>query len=96
MGVMTEYKDIVAIHPGYYITGIIEELEITESEFAERVGIDTQTVAGLLDGTASITEDSAKKISDMTGTSKELWLNLQSSYEEKMNDIQKMKESERR
>ena len=29
-----EYKDIVAFHPGYYIADIIEDMEISQAEFA--------------------------------------------------------------
>ena len=38
MSNITEYKDIVAFHPGYYIADIIEDMEISQAEFAARLG----------------------------------------------------------
>ena len=32
------YKDIVAFHPGYYILDLIEDMEISQAEFAVRIG----------------------------------------------------------
>ena len=43
-----EYKNIIAFHPGYYLTDIIEELEMTQDEFAKRLGTTGKTVSLLL------------------------------------------------
>ena len=32
-----EYKDIIAFHPGFYINEIIEDMDITQEEFAKRL-----------------------------------------------------------
>ena len=38
MSNVNEYKDIVAYHLGYYIVDIIEDMEISQAEFATRMG----------------------------------------------------------
>lgn len=38
MSNVKEYKDIVAFHPGYYIADIIEDMQISQAEFAARMG----------------------------------------------------------
>lgn len=89
MSKVTEYKYIVAFHPGYYIADIIEEMEITQAEFATRLGTNTKTLSCLINGQANISNDLAKKLSVMMGTSEEVWLNLQTTYDQKIIEIQK-------
>ena len=88
----SEYKDIVAFHPGYYIADVIEDMGITQAEFATRLGTNTKTLSYLLNGQANITNDLAKKLSAMMGTSPDVWLNLQSTYDKKLIEIQQAKE----
>lgn len=88
----SEYKDIIAFHPGYYISDIIEEMNINHAEFATRLGTTTKTVSLLLNGQANITNDLAKKLAVMMGTSSEVWLNLQSTYDQKLIEIQQKKD----
>lgn len=92
MSNVTEYKDIVAFHPGYYIADIIEDMGITQAEFATRMGTTAKTLSYLINGQANISNDLAKKLSVMMGTSIEIWLNLQSTYDQKLIEIQKAKD----
>ena len=92
MSNISEYKDIVAFHPGYYIADVIEDMGITQAEFATRLGTNTKTLSYLLNGQANITNDLAKKLSAMMGTSPDVWLNLQSTYDKKLIEIQQAKE----
>ena len=39
------YKELIAFHPGSYIEDIVEELNITQSEFAERLGVSAKTIS---------------------------------------------------
>lgn len=87
-----EYKDIVAFHPGYYIAEVIEDMGVSQAEFATRLGTNTKTLSYLLNGQANITNDLAKKLSAMMGTSVDIWLNLQNAYDKKLIEIQKAKD----
>lgn len=82
-----EYKEIMAFHPGYYIQETIEELEITQEEFAIRLGTTAKTISKLVNGEINLSNDIAHKLSNMLGTSVELWLNLQTAYEKKLIEI---------
>ena len=86
-----EYKNIIAFHPGYYLTDIIEELEMTQDEFAKRLGTTGKTVSLLLNGQTPLTNDLAMKISAMLGISIETLLNLQRTYDEKKIEIDQAK-----
>ena len=87
-----EYRDTIAFHPGYYVADIIDDMGISQAEFAFRMGTNTKTLSNLVNGKANITNDLAKKLSVMMGTSSELWLNLQKAYDEKLIDIQKQQD----
>jgi len=90
----SEYKDIVAFHPGYYIADIIEDMGISQAEFAARLGTNTKTLSCLVNGQANITNDLAKKMSVLMGTSPDVWLNLQNAYDQKVIEIQQAKDFE--
>ena len=87
---MKEYKDIVAFHPGYYIADIIDDMEISQNEFATRMGTTVETLSKLINGQANISNDLAKKLSVMLGTSVEVWQNLQNTYDQKLLEIQQV------
>ena len=89
---MKKYKDIVAFHPGYYIADIIGDMEVSQAEFAKRMGTTAKTLSKLINGQANISNDLAKKLSVMMGTSAEVWLNLQSTYNQKFIEIQQAKD----
>ena len=94
MSNVKEYNDIVAFHPGYYLADIIEDMEISQAEFAKRMGTTAKTLSQLINGQANISNDLAKKLSVMLGTSVEVWQNLQNSYDQKLIEIQQVKDFE--
>lgn len=94
MSNLLKYKGISVFHPGYYIEEIVEDMGISQAEFATRMGTTTKTLSCLINGQANISNDLAKKLSIMLGTSSDVWLNLQSSYDQKLIEIQKLKDFE--
>ena len=90
MSNVKEYKDIVAFHPGYYIADIIDDMEISQNEFATRMGTTVETFSKLIYGQANISNDLAKKLSVMLGTSVEVWQNLQNTYDQKLLELQQV------
>ncbi len=86
------YDDLVAFHPGYYIEEIIEDMGISQAEFAVRLDTTPKTVSQLVNGQANISNSLARKLSAMLGTSVELWQNLQNAYDQKLIEIQQAEE----
>lgn len=82
------YKDLIAFHPGYYISDIIDDMEITQDEFAKRCDLTAKNLSQIINGKAKITNEIAQKLSIMFGTSAEMWLNLQAKYEAKVAEIE--------
>ena len=63
MSNVKEYKDIVAFHPGYYIADIIDDMEISQNEFATRMGTTVETLSKLINGQANISNDIMAQLS---------------------------------
>lgn len=89
--IKVEYDDIMAFHPGYYIKEIIEEMELTQEEFAVRLGTSPKNLSELLAGKIKLSTDLASKLSIMLGTSIDVWLNLEKTFESKISEIEKKK-----
>lgn len=92
MSNLSEYKDIVAFHPGYYIAEMIEDMGISQAEFATRLGTTGKTLSKLVNGQINLSNEIAKKLSVMLGTGVDVWLNLQSTYDQKVIEIEHEKD----
>lgn len=86
-----EYKDLIAFHPGSYVEDIIDDLNITQNEFADRLEISSKTVSKIINGEESISKNIANKLSKLTGVDIKTWLNLQASYDAKVMEIENTK-----
>ena len=82
----------MAFHPGYYVADIIEDMGISQTEFATRLGTTGKTISKLVNGQINLSNDLSKKLSAMMGTSVEIWLNLQTTYDQKVLEIEKEKD----
>lgn len=79
-----EHDQIAVFHPGYYIRDLINDMEMTQEEFAACISISPKNLSDLIDAKASISENIAKNLSLMLGTSVEVWLDLQEKYDRKV------------
>lgn len=86
-----EYKELIAFHPGYYLIDIIEDMGITQDEFAKRLGTTGKNLSDLLRGKIKLSDEIALKLSIMLGTSVDVWLNLQKTYNEIVLEIERCK-----
>lgn len=85
------YKELIAFHPGSYIEDVVEEMNITQAEFAERLGTSSKTISKLINGEERISNDIANKLAKLTGVSIKTWMNLQVSYDIKVMEIEDSK-----
>src|SRR6056297_2347801 len=84
-----EFDNIIAFHPGYYLESLREQMEITQLELSKRLDTTAKTISKLINGKISLSEEMAINLSKMFGTSVELWLNLQKTYDKKKLEIDK-------
>ena len=70
-----------------YVEELIEEYNVMQKEFAERLGISEMKLGKLVNGEESISNDIARKLAKITNISMITWLNLQSIYDVKIAEI---------
>ncbi len=72
------------IHPGEILKEELAEIGITANAFAQALHVPANRITAILNGTRSITADTALRISLFFGTTPEFWLNLQIAYDLKI------------
>lgn len=72
---------LVAFHPGEHLAEELEALDMSAAELARKIGVPTNRVTQILNGTRGITGDTALRLGHFFGTSAQFWLNLQSLYD---------------
>ncbi|MFV2144236.1 HigA family addiction module antitoxin [Isoptericola sp. G70] len=78
----TEGDLIEPIHPGEILMeDFIEALGITQHKLAVSIGVPPRRINEIVHGKRGITADTAIRLARYFGTSEELWMNLQSHYE---------------
>lgn len=85
------YKNLIAFHPGSYVEDIIDDLNITQEEFAKRLGTSAKTISNLLQGKIKLSGDLAFKLEKMTGIDFKTWMNIQNTYDKKVFEIEEAK-----
>lgn len=69
-------------HPGeMLLKEFLEPMGVTQSELAAKLRIPFQRVNQIIKGRRSVTPDTAMRLSKVLGTSVEVWLNLQLSWD---------------
>ena len=91
---IVEYKELIAFHPGQYVEELIEDYNVTQKEFAERLGVSAKTVSKLVNAEESISKETAHKLAKLSGVSMQTWLNLQNAYDVQVAEILEQKELE--
>lgn len=81
---IVENIDLIAFHLGQYIGELIEDYQLTQKEFAEKLEVSQKTISKLVNGEESISNDLAQKLEKLTNISMKTWLNLQASYDRKV------------
>ncbi len=72
---------VTAIHPGEHLAEELEALDMSAAELARKLGVPTNRVTQILNGTRSVTGDTALRLAHFFGTSPLFWLNLQNLYD---------------
>jgi addiction module HigA family antidote len=72
---------VTVIHPGEHLAEELEVLDMSAAELARKLGVPTNRVTQILNGTRSVTGDTALRLAHFFGTSAQFWLNLQNLYD---------------
>lgn len=69
------------IHPGEILDDELEELGLSAAELARLIEVPANRVSQIVAGKRAITADTALRLARYFGTSADLWMNLQKTYE---------------
>lgn len=68
------------LHPGIVLSEYLpENLSLTET--AHKLGVTRQTLSAILNGHSGISAEMALRLSRALGTTPEMWLSMQSTYD---------------
>lgn len=83
------------VHPGEILREELEELEMSATSLAAKLGVPGNRITAILNGQRGITADTALRLSRYLGTTAEFWMNLQKTYELRVAEIAAGKEIEK-
>jgi addiction module HigA family antidote len=72
---------VLAIHPGEHLAEELKALDMSAAELARKIDVPTNRITQIMNGTRSVTGDTALRLAHFFGTSAQFWLNLQSLYD---------------
>jgi antitoxin HigA-1 len=72
---------VTVIRPGEQLAEELNALDMSAAELARKLRVPTNRVTQILNGTRSITGDTALRLAHFFGSSAQFWLNLQSLYD---------------
>ena len=75
------YNSDLAIHAGEFLEETLEEIGMTQSELANRLGRPVQMVNEIIKGKKSITSTTALELEDVLGVPSHIWLGLENQYQ---------------
>lgn len=84
-------------HPGYVVRLELEELDMSVTEAAERLGVSRPTLSQLVNENKSVSPLMALKLGRFFGNGTELWMNMQTRHDrwEVEHDPESVRETER-
>ena len=78
---MTPKNNLPPVHPGVFLKEILDEVGISQAEFARTVGVSPMRVSHVIKGTRPITAEMALLFGKAFGQTPQYWLNLQAAYD---------------
>lgn len=70
-----------AIHPGEILKDELECLGLSANRFAMQLHVPANRITSILNGKRAITAETALRLAKFFGTTPELWINLQTSFD---------------
>lgn len=74
-------RKIRPAHPGEVLADILEDIEISQTAFAEMLGVSRRTINEIVQGRRPVSVDMAIRIGQSLGNGPQLWLNLQQTVD---------------
>ena len=72
------------IHPGELLTEILDDLKMSQAEFARLIGVSPMRISHVVRGERPVTADLALRFGRAFGQSPQMWSNWQADYDLKI------------
>jgi addiction module HigA family antidote len=69
------------VHPGDFLAEILEELGLSQAEFARAIGVSPMRVSHVIKGARPVTAELALLFGRAFGQTPQYWMNLQNLYD---------------
>ena len=76
------------VHPGEILCEELETLGLSANELAEALDVPSDCISEVLSGQRDVTADIALRLARYFGTTPQVWLNLQKTYELRRAEIE--------
>jgi len=78
---MTTTNTLLPIHPGEFLHETLDELGISQAEFARAIGVSPMRISHVVQGSRPVTAELALLFGRTFGQSPQYWLNLQTAFD---------------
>jgi len=85
----TPVNKLPPIHPGEILREDMDELGLSARALADAIGVPHNRIAAILRGERAITADTALRLAAYFGTSAEVWMSLQQTYDLKKTELER-------
>ena len=85
-----------SVHPGEILRDELDELELSANALAKALGVPVNRITMILNGQRGVSADTALRLARYFGTTPQLWMNLQKSWELRRAEIESGHEIEER
>jgi addiction module HigA family antidote len=75
------------IHPGEFLAETLEELGLSQAQFARAIGVSPMRISHVINGTRPVTAELALLFGRALDQSPQYWLNLQADYDLKAAEV---------
>lgn len=75
------------IHPGEFLAETLEELGVSQAQFARAIGVSPMRISHVINGTRPVTAELALLFGRALDQSPQYWLNLQTAYDLKAAEV---------
>ncbi len=80
------------VHPGEVLREELEELGLSANGLAKALGVPANRVTAVLNGERGVSADTALRLARYFGTTPQLWMNLQKTWELRRAEIESGRE----
>ena len=89
---MTVRNGMKPVHPGEILREELETLGLSVNTLSKALGVPVNRVTTILNGQRRVSADTALRLARYFGTTPQLWLNLQQTWELRRAEIEKGRE----